>query len=307
MIDFISNYYSNIKGRGKFASLIRFSLRNVFNWLIPIYLIIVTDKKLKKKRELFIKDQKVIVSLTTFPKRINKVWIVIECILRQSVEVDFIKLYLSKEQFPKGYDGLPNKLQKYVEKGKLDVVFVDNDYRSHKKYYYSFLEYKNDLVITFDDDIIYPSFIIEELLNNYLLDNSSIICTRGYIVEKEGKQLKPYNNWPLLRGYKKASYDIFHTSGGGTLYPVSLFKEELFNHNLFLEKCKYADDVWLNVIAQISSIKTIKTNRFIEIFPILYKNDTALKSFNVVQSGNDKQINELLEYYKIDRDEIFSN
>ena len=45
------------------------------------------------------RQQKVVVSLTSYPKRIGTVWITIETLLRQNVKPDVIILWLAKSQF----------------------------------------------------------------------------------------------------------------------------------------------------------------------------------------------------------------
>lgn len=77
-----------------------------------------------KKRE-----QKIIVSLTSFPKRIDTLWITIETLLRQSMKPDEIILWLAEEQF-NGIDSLPKALLEQQKRG-LTIRFCD-DLRSHK-------------------------------------------------------------------------------------------------------------------------------------------------------------------------------
>ena len=55
------------------------------------------------------RSQKVIVSLTSYPKRINTVWITIETLLRQSFKPDKIILWLATDQFD-GIESLPTEL-----------------------------------------------------------------------------------------------------------------------------------------------------------------------------------------------------
>ena len=46
------------------------------------------------------RKEKIIVSLTSFPGRINEVWICIESLMRQTFKPDAIELWLSLKQFP---------------------------------------------------------------------------------------------------------------------------------------------------------------------------------------------------------------
>ena len=55
------------------------------------------------------RKENIIVSLTSYPKRIGTVWLTIETLLRQSVKPDEIILWLAQEQF-KSIDVLPREL-----------------------------------------------------------------------------------------------------------------------------------------------------------------------------------------------------
>ena len=69
----------------------RFFIKRSANLIIPSIFIVSNKRKVKKEN--------IIVSLTTFPERINKTWIVVESILRQTKPPKKIVLTLSKRQF----------------------------------------------------------------------------------------------------------------------------------------------------------------------------------------------------------------
>lgn len=56
---------------------------------------------------------------------------VIETILSQSIKPDKVILYLSKVQFPRLEEDLPDSLLNMKARG-LDIRFVEGDIRSHK-------------------------------------------------------------------------------------------------------------------------------------------------------------------------------
>ena len=95
------------------------------------------------------REYKVIVSLTTFPARINFVHKTISALLNQTFKPDSVVLWLAEEQFPdkKIPETLLN-LQKYG----LEVRWCE-DIRSFKKLVPSLREFPNDIIVTADDDI----------------------------------------------------------------------------------------------------------------------------------------------------------
>ena len=152
MVNVFDKLYSSIENKNtilqkiKFYSLLRFSIRVIANIIIPIYFTCTKHNKKYRLKNVETEGNRIIVSLTSFPARINNLWLVIETIFRQTVKPDMIILWLSKEQFS-NIDSLPKRLLKQRERG-LKIELRDGDLRSHKKYYYTVQEYPNDIMIT---------------------------------------------------------------------------------------------------------------------------------------------------------------
>src|SRR5690554_3540856 len=99
MIDLLTALYpkvpiskNNFLNKIRFYSLARFSTRHVANFLLPLYFKLV-NFFFPKMHVLNSKDEiGLIVSFTSFPARIDNVWLVVESILRQSVKPDKIIL-----------------------------------------------------------------------------------------------------------------------------------------------------------------------------------------------------------------------
>ena len=137
-------------------SFLRFVIRIISNTLLPLYFIITSSSKkyrIVNNGSLTEHRERILVSFTSFPKRINKVWLVVESLLRQSYKPDLVILWLSKEQF-ESLNVLPARLLNLQKRG-LMLKIKEGDMRSHKKYYYALREYPNYVIITVDDDIIY--------------------------------------------------------------------------------------------------------------------------------------------------------
>lgn len=107
-------------------------------------------------------DPSLVVSLTSFPARIGGLHLVIRSLMVQTVRPGKIVIYLSADEFPRRYDSLPAQLRGLRDSG-VEVRFVPGNIRSHKKYHYAFRDFPESVVMTADDDIIYPHFTIERL------------------------------------------------------------------------------------------------------------------------------------------------
>jgi hypothetical protein len=241
-------------------------------------------------------EKMIIVSLTSFPARINRVWLVIETIFRQTKKPEKIILWISKEQFP-SLNFLPKRLLKQIDRG-LDIRIVDNDIRSYKKYYYTLKEYPNDYLITIDDDIFYRSTMIEDLFNYSLLFPSNIIAQYSCQILWDNEKLTPYITWPLMKNKTINSSQLFFGSGGGTLFPPKSMNSDVLKKELFLELTPTADDVWLNAMCRLNKTKITKTSYYSYKLPVLNWNDITLYSTYNGIGQNDIQINAVKYYYK---------
>ena len=239
------------------------------------------------------RDDKIIVSLTSFPERINYVWQVVVCMLSQTVLPEKILLWLSKEQF-KSREDIPINLLK-LENNIFQIKLVDGDIRSHKKYYYVLKEYPNDLIFLVDDDLYYPNDIIERSYIQHKRHPQSIISNYGYKVkfDSHGKH-RPYSEWEYAY-HGLEGHDCFFGSGGGTLLKVSMLSKQVTNLELALRLTPMADDIWLNAMSRLCR-STINILPFGEILPIKMKSKT-LSSQNNGQHQNDVQIGKVEKFF----------
>jgi hypothetical protein len=245
------------------------------------------------------RDKKYIVSLTSFPGRINEVWIAIECILRQTFKPDAIILYLSKEQF-NGVSILQSLLD--LEKRGLTIKFCEEDIKAHKKYFYAMKEYPNEYIITLDDDLYYDNKTLERVVNLHLKFPNLIAANRAHkITFNKNNELEVYKKWERRTTCEEPSHLIFSTGGGGTLYPPNALNDVAFNLELIKKLSFLADDVWLKAMAILSK-KMVVTNNYYSknIISISKTQKIKLVSENVKNGGNDFQLKNLCEHFNID-------
>jgi hypothetical protein len=238
---------------------------------------------------------KIIVSLTSFPARINSVWMVIESMKRQTKKPSKIILWLSRKQFPNECDIPISILNRQDD--LFEIRMVDGDIKSHKKYYYVLQDYPDAFIVTVDDDIFYPSYLIEKLYEKYEMEGG-IICSWAsrYFINSNGL-LAPYNEWPKIE--EETSNRVFFGSGGGTLFPPDSLYEDALKIDLCLQLCPIADDIWLNAMAKLNQTGITYVPVFRNILNIIYLQKTPkLSSQNVVEGRNDEQIKKIIEYYE---------
>lgn len=290
----IIEYFNRIditKGiKGKVLAPIRRLLKAYANKYIPIYLSSAPLTSSKRGRRI---DEKLIVSFTSFPARIDNAWIVVKTMLLQSYTPDKILLWLSKDQFPNS-DSIPVSLRT-LEGDIFEIRMVEGDIRSHKKYLYVFQMFPNDLIVTVDDDIFYPQNLLKGIVECHKENPDAVICNYGlYVTQSENGSLLPYKKWK--RNKSLLSKDFFFGSGGGTLFqPTKLYKD-VTNIELALKLTPTADDVWLNAMVRLANLPLIvRSNN--HVLSVTVEDDERLCDLNIGFSQNDMQINALIEYY----------
>ncbi len=263
----------------------------IINIFYPLYIRITKRKKLNSKSNL-------IVSLTSFPTRIKKIYLVIESLLRQNVMPKKIILYLSLKQF-NGYEDLPKKLKKLCEKELLNIKFVDEDFKSHKKYFYTVKDMNCDF-ITVDDDMIYPEDLIEIFFNGQFKYKNTICCLWADKITVFNHKVDLYKNWKINTKKCEPRYDILPIGCAGIFYPKNCFqKDRLLNYKDFMNLCPSADDLWLKLNSVLSGIKSVQLDDYhhFVFIDLLIKNNKKLCNENVKNSKNDEQLEKMLIKY----------
>lgn len=276
---------------------------SLFEVLVVCYYKIFKSKKqginIKNKRK-----RKLIVSLTSIPSRIDKVWITIESLLRQTYKPDKIILWLAEDEFRDVK--LPTQLKEQQARG-FEICYCDN-LRSYKKFYYTAKKYPNDYIVTIDDDVIYAENMLETLVKTYRRNPGCIICNRAHHIKRYNTKLKEYGSWIKYEDIElcetKPSFYNFFTGCGGNLFPIFLLDRKVLEKDAFMELVPYADDVWLNFCAWRSGVKTVKTKGILGyIVTIESSSDNGLTRINAIYRKNDEQIEKVLKYLEIDIDQ----
>lgn len=241
--------------------------------------------------------RKVIVAFTSFPKRIGTVNKILDSLVQQTIMPDKIVLYLSLSEF-RDFENMPN-FKEYKKYG-FEIHWYEENLKSHKKWFYAFQEYPNDIIITIDDDILYKTTMIETLLKYHKLFPRAVIARRTHlIVCNQDGAIAAYNEWygncDVYVGIPRM--DLFPTGNGGILYPPNVFSQEVLNKTAFMEKCRYADDIWLKIMEVYSGIPVVLAEKSWEDQVLLeYQTNCLFEDYNK-NGGNDKQFKGLIEYY----------
>lgn len=271
-------------------------LKRVFDLVLPGYYLRTMTKAgnglTTEKREI-----PIIVSVTSFPARINDVWISLEILFRQTVKPDMIILWLAESQFPD--KAIPESLERLKSRG-LTIRFCE-DLRSHKKYYFAMKEFPNASIVTFDDDLYYDSRVVERIVKLSEKNPDCISTNRAHQIKIINGEILPYRKWNHnAKNILKPTKSLFPTGGAGTLYPPHTFNQEIFDAELIRSICFHADDVWLKLMATLNHKKTITHSFYNKDFLTVRSSQLEkLVTKNVFDGGNDKQFQDVCSHFSI--------
>ena len=244
-------------------------------------------------------DTEIIVSLTTHGKRINDVHAAIESIMQGSVKPNKIVLWISED-----YKGiiLPLALQRQTKRG-LEIRYC-RDIRSYTKLVHALNAFPEASIITVDDDILYPYDLLECLIDAHT-ECPGCICANWIreIPKDLDKNYVSILKWPQLFDAVELSYRYFFEGFAGVLYPPHSLDAEVLNEPVFMDICKYADDVWFNAMALKAGTKVKYAWRHYSIASFIENEDGQCVALqNVNNKGelrNDIQIKAVYGKYNL--------
>lgn len=240
---------------------------------------------------------RIVVSLTSYPKRYSTLHICLKSLFNQTLMPDLIVLYIYKNDIP-----LPQTVLDFKALG-LVIEKVDNDIKPHKKYFYAMQEFSSDILITVDDDCIYPSNLVKELIKSYNRFPNAVSTGRahGIRLHNDGS-LYPYTNWYWeICSYNLPSFRLMATGVGGVLYPPDCLVSETFNISSITKYCLNQDDVWLKCMELLSGIPVTLIYQCSQHpigIPGVYNDGLYIE--NKLNGGTDSALKKVLEKYSID-------
>ena len=104
--------------------------------------------------------EKVIVSLTTFRKRISNIPVVLDTIFSQTMCPDHVVINLSYNEV------IPDNVRQYIDKHAIEINFVE-DTKVYKKLIPTLKLYPDDCIICIDDDFLYPKTMVEDFVSTH--------------------------------------------------------------------------------------------------------------------------------------------
>lgn len=230
------------------------------------------------------RQEAVIASLTSYPARIAFVHLAVKSLMVQTYKPDRIVLWLAEEQFPD--KKLPKELTALESHG-LEIEWMKDIY-GHKKYLNLVSnQQSHEVIITFDDDIIYPKRAIERLMKMHRKFPNCLVVERGQSYDSKVED-NP-GRWPVRSqvGVAKPSYSINPSPGGGCLIPYGAFHADACDEEKIRRLAYKNDDLWYMFMCANNQTKTVKTRKNHKTFSMIIGSQVEqMATNNVVNNGN---------------------
>lgn len=209
-------------------------------------------------------NKKVILSMTTWKKRIHQIPVVIDSILKNTKVPDKIVINLALEEFPNKMDDFSEDIKKYINSKSeiIELYWLCKDTKVWKKLIPTLIRYKNDIIISIDDDFIYPNDFIETMYNDFVSNKEKYpisgnrVCINGIKYHCGCSSLVMYkffmNELGMLTDdiYNAGADDVYYTHvvvNGGSHYITC---SKMFFHNM--ESLHDSDDKGYSVNSHIN-------------------------------------------------------
>lgn len=244
------------------------------------------------------RDVPIVISLTSYPARINTLAATISTLLSQTIKPDQVILWLAESQFPQREQELPRVLLRLIKFG-LTIKWCD-DIRSYKKLIPTLNEYPNTIIVTADDDVYYHPDWLKTLYDSYLEKPYAVHahCVRNVYLSPSKDVFAPYSSWKHDNTMGRARFSALQIGVGGVLYPPHCFHSDILDETLFTRLAPNADDLWFWAMAILAETPIIRVKN--AMMPAVnYRANTtqSLCKQNLEGGANDLQLKNLAIHY----------
>ena len=253
----------------------------------------IPSRRLKQPRENVIP---VVVSLTSIRPRLRTLHLVIRSLLVQDVSPKKIVLWLESNI----ENQLPSQLQKLTGE-RFEIRYTGEWSSSHRKLIPSMETYPEDIIITCDDDFLYPKDWLSLLYAEHLRDPKCVIANHTLHInhDENGNPLQ-FRAWKYPESDSVNPRAIYPVGAWGVLYPPHALFKAYADRDLFMRLTPKSDDHWFKAMSLLKGTMTLQAGqKSREPIPVIGSQKVALKKENLGLDKNTAQWQSLEDHYKL--------
>lgn len=243
------------------------------------------------------------ISMTSMSSRMATIGQTLRSMLDQSYADLRIHLYLSREPYllDEGVTELPEDVVALQREAgdRLRIEYCPNwgPYRKLLPYLRANWG-SSKLVVTADDDTIYPSDWLAGLVEAYH-NHRCVIGYRGHRINVRGGKIAPYRSWMRSRIEQNPDQLILPTGKDGILYNTAFFPINVLNIADATRIAPTVDDLWFRWHLSLNriAVNVINVDYKAGTFEETGYDSSLYLNFNK-GGGNDVAVGELQNYFK---------
>lgn len=220
------------------------------------------------------KDEYVVLSMTTIPIRECIFEQAINSILNQSYKFDKLVINIDDEELFEKY----SKYKNYDS--RIEINFCDKKWKSCNKLIPTLQKYPDAVIITVDDDIKYPVDCIKKMVEKHKLFPTYIISMEDEVIFLDDKNKKVSFESFIYNAKLEQAYFCKYLSNC-CLFPSHTFDDtEIFNFDdMIFSTLGVHDELWFWINSALKGIKSISLNYVFTLDDESIKNDTFKLSY----------------------------
>ena len=243
-----------------------------------------------------------IISVASIEERLEMAYITLCSLMSQTRPADRVLLWL-----PDGIAELPRRFKILQNRG-LEIKFTP-EIGPYKKLLPTLKANPEAIIVTADDDMIYPSRWLENLERSYVSAPKNVHCYISRCMSVDSNdEFTPYLQWETLgeraqcADADRSSRYLLPVGAGGVLYPPGALHEDVARKDIFSRLCPYADDLWYKAMTLRNGVTVtqVHTSRpwFVEAH-WSHNGGGTLMHYNWLHNGNSIQWRRLLKQYDL--------
>lgn len=185
-------------------------------------------------------NDRIIVSFTSWKKRIHLVASIVRKMMSQTLKPDKIVLNLSSDEFKGKESDLPTELVS-MQNEVFEINWVKENTRVYKKNIPTMEKYPDDIIVSIDDDIDYPDNLIEVLYRKYIMCGCRMPVTSG-TYKWRGGLYSHYGCFTLFKKWMIEPYfdDLYKNVVMKYGIDTIPFADPIFTYSVLLSGNRYA-------------------------------------------------------------------
>jgi len=227
--------------------------------------------------------RELVVSLTTYARRLDQVYLAVESLMQQTRKAGRIVLWLGEDLKSVR---LPAALASQQARG-LEVRYT-RDLGPHTKLLPALDAFPEAVIVTADDDRLYDVNMLDRLVRAHELWPKAVIANQAVRLVSAGEWSRV-----LETGSGQPSRLLLPLGVNGVLYPPGALDGEVRNEEAFRRLCPTADDIWFKAMGLKAGTECVRVATVSPTGDDSLENesvqDTALKTHNVAGSRNAEQ------------------